>query len=274
MKYLTAEEERTLIRQFRETDCLRARDRLLMSYMPLCKMVARKIFRSRPLPEDILQDAFIGMMTALDRFDPDKGFRFGTYAAWWIRAEIYTAIEKRTEHGGGLTGRKQRLGGLIAKARAKADRMAREAGTEGDENAIMDSMADILGMPRDAMERAMWSFNVASLNEPSAREPGLEVIDLIEGTTLDGEAQLIVAQSDHARQRVVDSLIAVLNDREANIVSQRLLDEGCSATLKVLGGAHGISGERVRQVEQMALKKMRKAAQRNRLHEQLDQMVG
>jgi RNA polymerase sigma-32 factor len=211
---------------------------------------------------DLIQEASLGLMKAADKFDPDRGVRFSTYAVWWIKASIQDYVMRnwsmvRT----GSTSSQKALFFNLRRVQAKLEREASQRGETLDQHQLRQMVAVEVGVPVHDVEmmEGRLSGSDYSLNATqSADEDGREWIDALED---DGVQAAEAVEGAHDTDRLRDWLINALqglNPRERYIVAERKLkDEG--RTLESLGEELGLSKERVRQLEAAAFAKMRRS---------------
>ncbi len=268
---LDAETELQLAYAWRDHRDEKALHRLITAYMRLAISMAAKFKRYGAPMNDLIQEASLGLMKAADKFDPDRGVRFSTYAVWWIKASIQDYVMRnwsmvRT----GSTSSQKSLFFNMRRVQARLEREAAAAGEVLDKQKMREMIATEVGVPLADVEmmEGRLSGSDFSLNATqSTDEDGREWIDALED---DGEqAAERVANSHDAetlRQWLVTAL-AALNERERFIVRERKLREE-PRTLESLGNELGLSKERVRQLEAAAFGKMRKSleAQSKEVH--------
>ncbi|MEM1161795.1 MAG: RNA polymerase factor sigma-32 [Pseudomonadota bacterium] len=256
---LDAETERDLAIRWRDKRDDRALHRLIMAYMRLAISIAAKFRRYGAPMTDLVQEANIGLMKAAEKFDPDRGVRFSTYAVWWIKAQIQDYVMRnwsmvRT----GSTSSQKTLFFNLRRVRAKLERENANAGLDLEDHELQREIADELGVPlRDVqMMDARLSGSDFSLNAQQASEDGREWIETLED---DGEQvdEVVGRDSDRgtARGWLADAFKA-LTDREREILAARKLKDE-PETLESIGRRYNLSKERVRQLEAQALRKMR-----------------
>ena len=256
---LDAETERDLAIRWREHGDHAAMHRLVRAYMRLAVSMASKYRRYGASMGDLIQEAYIGLLKAAEKFDPAREVRFSTYAMWWIKAQVQDFVMRdwsmvRT----GSTSAQKSLFFNLSRVRAQIERTHTAEGSEVDRARLRDEIADELGVPlRDveAMEGRL-SGSDFSLNARQADDDGREWIELLEddnGRT--DEAAERQADLDVARGWLSDAM-DTLTDRERQIISARKLTEK-PETLESLGRAFSLSKERIRQLEEQALRKMR-----------------
>jgi RNA polymerase sigma-32 factor len=259
---LDAETELQLAFAWRDHRDEQALHRLITAYMRLAISMAAKFRRYGAPMNDLIQEASLGLMKAADKFDPDRGVRFSTYAVWWIKASIQDYVMRnwsmvRT----GSTSSQKALFFNLRRVQAKLEREASAAGEELDGYQLREKIASEIGVPLADVEmmEGRLSGSDYSLNATqSTEDEGREWIDALE----DDSAQAAeVVEGSHDTARLRDWLIAAmgtLNARERFIVTERKLREN-GRTLESLGEELGLSKERVRQLEAAAFAKMRRS---------------
>ena len=251
---LHVEREQALARRWRNDADDEALQELTGAYMRLVIAMAAK-FRRYGLPmADLVQEGAVGLMQAADRFDPDRGVRFSTYAGWWVRAAMqdyvlrnWSIVRTGTTASAKslffkLRGLRARLGDLDGRLTAEArTTIATELGVEEGE---VEAMASRMGGPDrslDAPISADGEENWLGLL-PDERDRPDEVVE----ASIDGER----------RHDLIGRSLEALTARERSVIeARRLVDD--PVTLEALGVRMGVSKERVRQIEQVALNKMR-----------------
>lgn len=262
MEMLDPETELDLARAWRDNRDERALHRLTMAYMRLAISMAMKFKRYGVPTADLIQEAGVGLMKAADRFDPDRGVRFSTYAVWWIRASIQDHVMRnwslvRT----GSTSSQKSLFFNLKRVQAELERDARMANEDLDSHQLSERVASEIGV--SVADVCMMQGRLAggdfSLNAvQGADEDGREWIDTLEDAAPEGADSVAVARDRMQAKAWLNDAIANLTDREKLIIKRRKLTDE-SDTLETLGKVLGISKERVRQLEAAALGKMRKA---------------
>ncbi|WP_050604108.1 RNA polymerase factor sigma-32 [Ruegeria sp. 6PALISEP08] len=258
---LDAETELKLAYAWRDERDEKALHRLITAYMRLAISMAAKFKRYGAPMNDLIQEAGLGLMKAADKFDPDRGVRFSTYAVWWIKASIQDYVMRNWSMV--RTGSTSAQKSLFFNMRRVQARLEREAATEGfelDRHQLHQMIATEIGVPlRDVeMMEGRLSGSDFSLNAvQSADEDGREWIDALED---DREQAAEAVEHSHDTEQLREWLLTAmyaLNDRERFIVRERKLREP-ARTLESLGDELGLSKERVRQLEAAAFSKMRK----------------
>lgn len=268
---LDAETEIALAYAWRDHRDEQALHRLITAYMRLAISMASKFRRYGAPMNDLIQEASLGLMKAADKFDPDRGVRFSTYAVWWIKASIQDYVMRnwsmvRT----GSTSSQKALFFNLRRVQAKLEREATKAGMTLDGHQLREMIAREVGVPLADVEmmEGRLSGSDFSLNAAqSSDEDGREWIDILEDDAQQA-AELVETRHDAARLRGwLAKAMASLNARERFIVAERKLREE-PRTLESLGEELGLSKERVRQLEAAAFQKMRRAleAQSGEVH--------
>lgn len=258
---LTAESEGALARAWRDHGDRHALDRLITAYMRLAISMAMKFRRYGAGMGDLTQEAALGLMKAAEKFDPDRGVRFSTYAMFWIKAQLQDYVMRNWSlvRTGSTTSQKS----LFFNMRRVEARLSREATARGETlqgEALSRAVAEELGVPLHdvLMMDGRLSGSDASLNATqSSDEDGRAWIDVLE----DDRPEAFAEDHDRAvlRRELVQAL-ATLSPRERLIVRERqLADE--PRTLESLGAELKLSKERIRQLEAAAFTKLRRHLQ-------------
>ncbi|MFP5512885.1 MAG: RNA polymerase factor sigma-32 [Alphaproteobacteria bacterium] len=253
---LTAEEERELARRWRDHDDAEALDRLIGGHLRLVVGVAKR-FRRYGLPlADLVAEGNIGLMRAARKFDPDKGFRFSTYAHWWIRAAIQDHVLQNWSlvKIGSTTAHRTLFFGLRhLKAKLKeldSGDLSREAAS---------AIATELNMPeRDVVEMNRRLTADRSLNATVGEESGTEWQDLLADDRADQETTLAETEERIQHKRLIALGLEKLTERDRQIlIARRLLDE--PVTADELSRRFNLSRQRIGQIEAAAMQTVRKA---------------
>ena len=258
---LTVEEERRLAREYRDEGNTRAAHRLVEANLRFVVKVAFE-YRSYGLRmADLIQEGNIGLMKAVQKFDPDKEIRLISYAVWWIRAYIQNHILKSWSLVKiGTTQAQRKLFFSLARTRHEIERLSPGAGLD-KEGVDVNLVAKKLRVrPSDVVEmQQRMEGRDLSLDAPVADGTSTH----LEFTPSDGEPQdeeLAQAEETAMVSRRVAEAMARLDPRERHIVEARIMGEG-KETLRDLGCHFGFSRERARQLEIRALEKLRRELQ-------------
>jgi RNA polymerase sigma-32 factor len=254
---LEPEEEYMLAKRWREHEDSEAAHKLVTSHLRLVAKIAMG-YRGYGLPlSELISEGNVGMMQAVKRFDPDRGFRLATYAMWWIRASIQEYIlHSWSLVKMGTTAAQKKL--FFNLRKVKNQMQAMEEGDLSPEH--VKKIAHDLSVPEAdviSMNRRLASPD-HSLNAPLRVEGEGEWQDWLVDDTESQEIKLAEAQEFERRQNLLQRALKSLNPRERDIlVERRLRDE--PTTLEDLSQKYSVSRERVRQIEVRAFEKLQKA---------------
>ena len=269
---LDAETELRLAYAWRDERDEQALHRLVTAYMRLAISMAAKFKRYGAPMNDLIQEAGLGLMKAADKFDPDRGVRFSTYAVWWIKASIQDYVMRnwsmvRT----GSTSSQKSLFFNMRRVQARLEREAASDGASLDRHQLRQMIATEVGVPLhdvEMMEGRLAGSDYSLNATQSAEDEGREWIDTLMD---DGEQASETVAHDHDIDTLRGWLVTAMSDlnpREQFIVRERKLREE-PRTLESLGNELGLSKERVRQLEAAAFQKMRRSleGQSQEVHE-------
>ncbi|MBW6418943.1 RNA polymerase factor sigma-32 [Celeribacter sp. PS-C1] len=263
---LDVETEQALARAWRDHRDEAALHRLVTAYMRLAISMAAKFKRYGAPMSDLIQEAGLGLMKAAEKFDPDRGVRFSTYAVWWIKASIQDYVMRNWSLV--RTGSTSAQKSLFFNMRRVQARLEREASAQGevlDHDQLLQMIAMDLNVPLRDVEimDGRLSGSDFSLNaQQSGEEEGREWIDTLadEGETT---AEMVGEAHDQAQLKSwLGEAMDNLSERERFILKARKLSEE-PRTLESLGEELSLSKERVRQLEAGALQKMRVSLETN-----------
>ncbi|MEP2640552.1 RNA polymerase sigma factor RpoH [Roseobacter sp.] len=255
---LEPEEEYMLAKAWVEKEDTAAAHRMVTSHLRLAAKIAMG-YRGYGLPQaEVISEANVGLMQAVKRFDPEKGFRLATYAMWWIRASIQEYILRSWSLVKlGTTSGQKKLFFNLRKAKNRIG--ALEEGDLRPENVAR--IATDLGVTEAevvSMNRRM-SGGDASLNATvgSDTEGAMQWQDWLEDEDADQASDYEARNELEARRELLSEAMSVLNDREKDILTQRRLSDK-TITLEDLSTAYDVSRERIRQIEVRAFEKLQK----------------
>ncbi len=255
---LEPEEEYMLAKRWAEHQDTEAAHKLVTSHLRLAAKIAMG-YRGYGLPQaEVISEANVGLMQAVKRFDPEKGFRLATYAMWWIRASIQEYILRSWSLVKmGTTSAQKKLFFNLRKAKARLG--ALEEGDLHPEK--VKQIAHDLNVTEDeviSMNRRM-SGGDASLNAlvSSDGEGATQWQDWLTDENADQAAELEEKDELQVRREMLAQAMDVLNEREKDILTKRRLSED-PVTLEELSGEYGVSRERIRQIEVRAFEKLQK----------------
>jgi RNA polymerase primary sigma factor len=246
---LTPQQEIELPAKIRNGD-RKARALMISSNLRLVVTIAQD-YANLGLPIlDVISEGNIGLMTAVDRFDPSKGAKLSTYAAWWIRQSIKRALSNQSK----TIRLPVHLGDKISKMRRVALQMSEELGREPTD----DELAEEVGIASSKVSQLKTaSIRPASLEAPISDDDLTEFGESVGDEEARTPFELL---RDKDLQKNVGGLLEVLDAREKKIISQRFgFEDGARKTLNEVGKKLGVSRERIRQLENIALSKLRRA---------------
>jgi RNA polymerase sigma-32 factor len=259
---LDAETEARLAYAWRDHRDTAALHRLVTAYMRLAISMAAKFRRYGAPMNDLIQEASLGLMKAAEKFDPDRGVRFSTYAVWWIKASIQDYVLRNFSlvRTGSTSGQKA-LFFNMRRVQAKLEREAAQAGETLDQHQLREKVASEIGvtLAEVAMMEGRLSGSDASLNATQASdEDGREWIDALEDDTPQAAERTEISHDLATLRGWLARAMVGLNPRERHIVAERRLRDE-PRTLESLGLELGLSKERIRQLEAAAYGKLRKS---------------
>ena len=250
---LTQEEEFQLAVTYRKYNDLKAAQKLITSNLRFVVKVAFEYKSYGVKLLDLVQEGNIGLMMAVKKFDPYKGYRFISYAIWWIRAYIQNFIIKSWSLVKiGTTQAQKKLFYKIGKVRKALE-------SEGDSEKKYELLAKNLDVAKSdiiEMEQRMSSRDF-SLDAPFDEDHELTHLDLLQENSLNQEEALVREEEKEIREREVVNAMKRLNEKEVYVIKNRIMADS-PLTLQEIGNHLKLSRERVRQIESEALKKLKK----------------
>ena len=251
---LEAKEEYMLAKAWKNQGDVKAAHKLVTSHLRLVAKIASG-YRGYGLPlSDLISEGNIGMMHAVKRFEPEKGFRLATYAMWWIKASIQEYILRSWSLVKiGTTAAQKKLFFNLKKIKSKIS--AIEDGDLTPDQ--VDKIATELSVPHKeviSMNRRI-SGSDYSLNSPVTDDSSGEWQDWLEDDTQNQEASFADTEEYLIKKNILSDSLEDLNERERDIISERQLSEN-PLTLEELSNRYGVSRERIRQIEAKAFEKL------------------
>lgn len=258
---LSADEEYMLAKAWREHGDVEAAHKLVTSHLRLVAKIAMG-YRGYGLPlADLIAEGNIGMMQAVKRFDPDKGFRLATYAMWWVKAAMQEYILRSWSLVKmGTTAAQKKL--FFNLRRLKQGMKSVEEGDLRPEQVA--EIAERLDVPESeviAMNRRLAGGGDQSLNMPIRADGEVEWQDWITDESENQEQSMLWQQEMELRQKLLSKAMIKLNPREREIIIARRLNEP-PMTLEELSQKHKVSRERIRQIEVRAFEKLQQNVKR------------
>ena len=255
---LSRERELELAKQWRDAQDQAAYQELVTSHSRLVISLASK-YRGYGLPlADMIQEGHVGLLQAVSKFDPDRGFRLATYAMWWIKAALTDYVLRNWSIV--RLGSAAREKALFFKLRSLKARIANAHGS-ADGASEIETIADLLGVERASVERmaTTLAFGDQSLNDPVGEDGEIDRLGLLADDRPSPEDIVLHSHDRKVRARWLAEAIRDLPQREATIIRARHLSEH-PVTLDDLGRRFGVSKERVRQLETRAIAILKRVA--------------
>lgn len=245
---LTSDEEKELARRIKEGDQA-ARLKLIEANLKLVITIARKTIHVSKIPMvDLIQEGNLGLMTAVDKFNPELGFKFSTYASWWIKQAMFKAISEQ--------GHCMKIPVYIQETLSKFSKVKHEMEREENKTVSNSEVAKKMNIETDKIDLFLSAYSKSLSLEGSVNndDKDMTLAEILEDkdACVENEVEFEGLKSD------IYSVVSTLKDRERDVLIRRFgLDNFDKMTLEEIGNMYGVTKECIRQTEMRALKKLR-----------------
>lgn len=260
IKLLTGKEEIALSRLARKGD-QDAHKKLVQANLRLVVSVAKQ-FHGRGLPfQDLIQEGSVGLLTAATKFDPERGYKFSTYATWWIRQSISRALQDKS--------RTIRMPVHVQEASYRLKKVAAKLHKKLERMPSVDELAKETGLkPIQISKTLKAEKQLYSLDQAVGHEGDAELQDFIVDKNSDAAEK--IAEENLLNRKVLQA-ISILKPQEQTVIKLRFgLEDGIPKTLEDIGNMMSLTRERIRQIELSAKKKLKKSLQFSKIKAFLD----